>query len=142
MTFRRTQHRRRPPDLTVTLSTDSKFGIRRARSAMRTFLAAKGRADEDALLVTSELVTNSIVHAGGVRALHAWLERGGTRLRIEVIDDCLDPPRVKTAAATGGRGLGIIDAVSSGAWGFDVGATSKRVWCELPLAVPRPGKTP
>jgi anti-sigma regulatory factor (Ser/Thr protein kinase) len=117
----------------VSLSTNSTHGPARARRAMRSFLAATGRASEDAMLATSELVTNAVLHAGGVRALHAWLERDGTQLRIEVVDGSPVVPRMTAGTAAGGRGLGIIDAISSGLWGCDVGAGSKRVWCEVPV---------
>jgi anti-sigma regulatory factor (Ser/Thr protein kinase) len=98
----------------------------------------KWRLDRDtheaAVLIVSELVTNAVVHTASVRVvceLH-FLDR---RLRIAVQDQGHQPggPRLsRTADDEHGRGLLLVDAMSS-AWGsHDAGNASGRiVWAEL-----------
>jgi hypothetical protein len=105
-------------------------------------------AAADAVLLVSELVTNSVVHAnvGPRRALIVELTTLDDRLRIAVTDPgsrlrpCLLPSDPETP---GGLGLVVVDELCE-AWGTwqDVGST--RVWCELlldpslPSAVTKP----
>ncbi|MER6106465.1 ATP-binding protein [Streptomyces sp. NPDC001832] len=92
-------------------------------------------AHEAAILIVSELVTNAMVHTGSARVvceLHC-LDR---RLRIAVQDQGRQPggPRLcRTADDEHGRGLLLVDAMSS-SWGSrDAGNGSGRiVWAELP----------
>jgi len=77
-------------------------------------------AEEDIVLVASELCTNAVRHATGRPsgvALRAWVE--GTDLVIEVEDDGTGPlewpaelDRLPEPAAEGGRGLFLVDAFS------------------------------
>ncbi|WP_405683103.1 ATP-binding protein [Streptomyces sp. NBC_00057] len=97
------------------------------------------RLDEDAreaaILIVSELVTNAVVHTESARVvceLHC-LDR---RLRIAVQDQGHQPggPQLcRTADDEHGRGLLLVDAMSS-SWGSrDAGYGSGRiVWAELP----------
>ncbi|MFI8362158.1 ATP-binding protein [Streptomyces sp. NPDC085612] len=55
----------------------------------------------DALLVTSELVTNAVRHGGGLLAFDAALCAGGTGLRIAVTDATSAPPPDPASAAPG-----------------------------------------
>lgn len=82
-----------------------------------------GRVVDDAVLVLSELVTNSIQHgapkSGGL--LDVWWDVRKDRLRIGVQDggpQTLLTPRPLTADDTGGRGLFIVDHVCD-AWQVD-----------------------
>ncbi len=83
-----------------------------------------------AVLLTSELVTNAIVHGGS----SARVRMVGTRhrLRVEVGDDnpCLPSPRERSDEATGGRGLAIVDALAWH-WGASPDNRGKVVWFEL-----------
>jgi anti-sigma regulatory factor (Ser/Thr protein kinase) len=105
-----------------------------ARLATRDVLAAwqlAGLADTAVLLV-SELVTNSVRHA--CTSLALCLEIAGTSLRIEVHDH--DPrrpqPRTPDGLEESGFGLVLVDALAS-KWGVYGTATGKAVWAELRL---------
>ncbi len=86
---------------------------------------------EDALLVISELTTNAITHAeSGCRVR---LALNSATLRIDVLDGGSGTPEPHAATTTdeGGRGLAIVDAVTS-AWGLEiVPGNGKLVWAEL-----------
>lgn len=115
----------------------------RARRHVLAQLAGEVPAERasDAALIVSELVTNSVVHAGcGTQEL-LFVELTGLegRLRIAVVDPGSgDEPRMvpPRADAAGGLGLRLVDQLST-AWGYardTTGAT--RVWCEVPLDQP------
>ena len=80
---------------------------------------------DDAVLITTELVTNAIVHAG--TTFHVVVELQGRLLRIAVVDGCTRPPRRRTDR---GRGLRIVTrtALRWGWWEYDTGKT---VWAEM-----------
>ena len=89
-----------------------------------------------AILVVSELITNAVVHTASERVV-CELRCLGRRLRIAVQDQGHLPggPRLsRTADDEHGRGLLLVDAMSS-AWGsHDAGdASGRTVWAELPL---------
>jgi anti-sigma regulatory factor (Ser/Thr protein kinase) len=89
-------------------------------------------------LIISELVTNSVRHAnvGPQQTLTVECTGLPDRLRVTVTDPGSDfQPRLRTPdhPAAGGRGLRIVESLSS-AWGVlrgSAGTTS--VWCELPF---------
>lgn len=88
-----------------------------------------------AVLIVSELVTNAVVHTASTRVV-CELSRRERRLRIAVQDQGHQPggPRLSPGADDEhGRGLLLVDAMSS-AWGsHDAGNASGRiVWAELP----------
>jgi CheY-like chemotaxis protein/anti-sigma regulatory factor (Ser/Thr protein kinase) len=113
---------------------------RLARRFVRETLVTWGVAADsldDALLVVSELVTNAVVHARTDCELRLGLSPGS--VRIEVVDggggtpDPLPPSRTRPH----GRGLNLIDAVTS-AWGVDPRTGGgKLVWAEIPRRVVR-----
>lgn len=86
---------------------------------------------DTALLLTSEIVTNALVHAEG--EIELALQRiGDGRVRVEVCDSShavpLYPPRA--ARATAGRGLALVDALAA-RWGVQLLDDGKSVWFEL-----------
>jgi anti-sigma regulatory factor (Ser/Thr protein kinase) len=92
---------------------------------------------EDARLLTSELVTNAVVHGRGAIGLNALLDED--RLMIEVIDqgDGFERTvRQHGLDAVGGNGLNIVDRLAS-RWGIHAG--SSHVWFELERPGPRLG---
>ena len=93
--------------------------IPEARAFVRETLYRWGETSvvNDALLVTSELFTNAVLHGSGRVDIYVTPERW---------------PRPGARPALGGRGLGIVDAVAS-TWGnnFDP-AGRTRVWAEMP----------
>jgi anti-sigma regulatory factor (Ser/Thr protein kinase) len=106
-----------------------------ARLATREVLAAWQLAElaDTALLLVSELVTNSVRHACTSLALR--LEVAGTSLRIEVRDH--EPrrpqPRTPDGLEESGFGLVLVDALAS-KWGVYDTTTGKAVWAELRLS--------
>jgi anti-sigma regulatory factor (Ser/Thr protein kinase) len=97
-----------------------------------------GDLQEVASLLVSELVTNSVVHAGSDIELTLYSE--GPQVRFEVRDgstrapvDLHVPPR-----SPNGRGVRIVAAMSA-AWGTEsVPGNGKAVWFTLKL--PEPGE--
>lgn len=83
-----------------------------------------------AVLLTSELATNAVVHA------RTWFEvsiRTSERhVRIEVADTNEVVPQMAemTDGAANGRGLRIVDGIAS-SWGVEPGHPGKTVWFEL-----------
>jgi len=112
--------------------------------AARRFLSAQLRhwqvpsdsdAYDSALLCVSEMITNAVVHVGGEARLQVAI--AGARLRLSVRDGSTSRPerRERDLLATGGRGMELLDATAT-AWGVEVAAASKTVWCEFDLPVP------
>jgi anti-sigma regulatory factor (Ser/Thr protein kinase) len=101
-----------------------------------------GAADEpvlvdDAVLLTSELVTNAVVHAGTPVQITCRLADGA----VEVVVSDGHPGRLVPEAPereavpserTGGRGL-LLPAALASAWGVAYGRASKAVWFRLAL---------
>jgi anti-sigma regulatory factor (Ser/Thr protein kinase) len=87
---------------------------------------------DDISLVTTELVTNAVLHA------HSELEvvlKVGDRVRLEVHDRSARLPAMRTSSTltATGRGLRLVELVA-GSWGADPTGAGKVVWCEF--AVP------
>ncbi|MET9495211.1 SpoIIE family protein phosphatase [Streptomyces sp. NPDC006552] len=111
-----------------------------ARSFVRDTLQGWGHADivDDAVVLTSELVTNAVVHAG--TAAEVLCLRAEDHVRIEVSDRYPEReiPLQSSAIAMsspdreGGRGLQLCAALA-GRWGVDYSATHKRVWFQIDL---------
>lgn len=86
----------------------------------------------DALvLLTSELVTNVVAHAG--TACHLGVELLADVVRVSVSDESDEPlqPRHAEPQSESGRGLALVDALSSN-WGVVRRADGKTVWFEVP----------
>ena len=80
-------------------------------------------------LVTSELVTNAVVHAAS--APHVVVGLHERRLVLEVHDSTREAPVVRTSEGrrAGGYGLRLVEALTH-RWGWEPTATGKRVWVE------------
>lgn len=87
---------------------------------------------DTARLLTSELLTNALVHAPG--PLTVSVIRSATELTVEVTDTSSDPPCPRQAAATdeSGRGLALITALAH-KWGTHPHPPGKTVWYTLSL---------
>ncbi len=85
-----------------------------------------------AALLTSELVTNAVVHAGSPATV--VLSRSEAALRVAVIDEGGGMPAVDRARnlSEGGRGLALVDELSA-SWGVIRLGTGKTVWFALRL---------
>ncbi|OEV13046.1 hypothetical protein AN218_05385 [Streptomyces nanshensis] len=111
-----------------------------ARAFVRDTLQGWGLGDivDDAVVLTSELVTNAVVHAG--TAAEVVCLRDGEGVRIEVVDryperelPLQDPAHILGSPdREGGRGLLLCAALASH-WGVDYTAADKRVWFSLDL---------
>jgi anti-sigma regulatory factor (Ser/Thr protein kinase)/GAF domain-containing protein len=92
---------------------------------------------DDAVLLTSELVTNAVVHAGTPVQVTCRLADGAVEV---VVSDghpgrlVPEAPEVEPAPSerTGGRGL-LLPAALASAWGVAYGRASKAVWFRLTL---------
>lgn len=88
----------------------------------------------DTLVVVSELVANAVTHTDSGCLLR--LSRGTSAVRVEVLDDGSGTPEPQPPSASreSGRGLHLIDALTT-AWGIEMVPRDggKVVWAELPL---------
>jgi anti-sigma regulatory factor (Ser/Thr protein kinase) len=120
-----------------------------ARQAVRTWFHSRDCGDDatdTAALLVTELVSNAVVHADG-RSL--WLtvdETIDNVLHVAVRDGShvlpRHAPKVPDVHRTGGRGLFLVEAMST-SWGCEPLGTGKRVWFELPcvtISPSRPGE--
>ncbi|HEX2851034.1 MAG TPA: ATP-binding protein [Acidimicrobiales bacterium] len=88
-------------------------------------------------LLTSEIVTNAVVHAAG--PAEVGVDRVGDAVRVEVVDAASALPDLRHVApdAASGRGLAIVDALAT-RWGVQPRGTSgKVVWFELGTGIAR-----
>jgi len=112
--------------------------VRDARAWVRTDLASSAlprEVVEDALLVVSELVSNSLRHARrlpGDRIGLAWWWHDRS-VTVEVTDgggSSFPVARLPATSAIGGRGLAMVAAVSAD-WGVDRSPAETTVWAVL-----------
>jgi anti-sigma regulatory factor (Ser/Thr protein kinase)/GAF domain-containing protein len=110
------------------------------RDTLQTWLVGGSAADgyelvDDAVLLTSELVTNAVVHAGTQVEVTCKLTDGG----VEVVVSDGHPTRLVPeppenehipAERTSGRGL-LLPAALASAWGVTYGQSAKAVWFRL-----------
>jgi anti-sigma regulatory factor (Ser/Thr protein kinase) len=95
-----------------------------------------GHLAEAADLLTSELVTNAVLHGAEPASLTIYTDReaDGGLLFIEVDDANPDTPDLRGTDenAESGRGLMIVEAVAED-WGCDLTEAGKRVWASLAI---------
>ncbi|GAA4895489.1 ATP-binding protein [Streptomyces coeruleoprunus] len=104
--------------------------VRRALRGLLRHRVAPEPADA-AELLTSELVTNALIHTDHGAVVTATL--GPTALRVEVRDfvpDLPDPYVPASDEGTHGRGLLLVQALAD-AWGVRAQGVGKVVWFEL-----------
>jgi anti-sigma regulatory factor (Ser/Thr protein kinase)/GAF domain-containing protein len=118
------------------------------RDTLRTWQLAGQSASrddlvDDAVLLTSELVTNAVVHAGTPVQVTCRLADGA--VEVVVLDRHpvqLVPDREQSASLaaerTGGRGLMLPSELAS-SWGVTYARTAKAVWFRLGIACPEDG---
>ena len=109
-----------------------------ARSFVRDTLQGWGLADiaDDAVVLTSELVTNAVVHAG--TSANVLCLRASDGVRIEVSDRYPErevpvqtsPVDMGSPDSEGGRGLQLCAALAK-RWGVEYTPTHKMVWFQL-----------
>lgn len=105
---------------------------RLARDFLRssTCVAHSSHVLEDAVLLVSELVTNSVKH-GGPPVVVA-IDCDGDALQVRVRDGSRHLPTPRTAAwdAESGRGLELVQSLSD-AWGVEPDPDGKHVWFKV-----------
>lgn len=122
------------------LHLDDDLGAaRRARAFVRAALS--GEADDglvdDTLLVTSELVSNAVMHAGSASELELRVEPGSVEVRLSDGDPRLPLQRKLLGGPSAqGRGLVLLSGLAQ-RWGVEPRADGKTVWALLTSA-PRP----
>src|SRR5215471_12325998 len=108
-------------------------------------IAGHGLVD-DAVLLTSELVTNAVVHAGTPVEVTCKLADGGVEVVVSDSHPASlvpEPPEHEHARAerTSGYGL-LLPAALASAWGVTYGQSAKAVWFRIGQAQPVPGPGP
>jgi anti-sigma regulatory factor (Ser/Thr protein kinase) len=121
------------PQLRRRLGRADLRAVPEARRALRELLRQWGRTAraDVAELLTSELVTNAIVHTDHDAVLTATV--GPRGLRVEVRDFVARRPRLRVPVAddgTNGRGLFLVQSLAD-AWGVRAHGVGKAVWFEL-----------
>ena len=90
------------------------------------------------MLLTHELVTNSVVHTHS-DSVDVRATCNGETLRVAVIDSATDPPDPRGTPAEppagAGRGLWLVEEMSA-RWGWEQLPEGKRVWFEVPCREP------
>jgi len=85
------------------------------------------------VLLTSEIVTNAVLHASGCVRLRVWLNPAW--VRVEVADSSPVPPTLRNygpEAATG-RGMRLVSTLTT-RWGVDPDPDGKSVWFEVAVS--------
>jgi anti-sigma regulatory factor (Ser/Thr protein kinase) len=123
----------RAPQLRRRLGRADLRAVPEARRALRELLGQWGKHGQSdvAELLTSELVTNAIVHTDHDAVLTATV--GSHGLRVEVRDFVARRPRLRVPVAddgTNGRGLLLVQSLAD-AWGVRPHGVGKAVWFEL-----------
>ncbi|MFI1167750.1 ATP-binding protein [Streptomyces sp. NPDC020801] len=124
--------RRPAPQLRRRLGRADLRAVPEVRRALRELLRHWGRpgTSDVAELLTSELVTNALVHTDDDAVLTATVSARG--LRVEVRDFVARRPRPRTTSNddTGGRGLVLVQSLADD-WGVCAHGVGKSVWFEL-----------
>ena len=123
----------RSPQLRRRLERADLGAVPETRRALRELLRQWGRPgrSEIAELLTSELVTNALVHTDHEAVVTATV--GPRALRVEVRDFVARLPRMRVPATddgTHGRGLVLVQSLAD-AWGVQAHGVGKAVWFEL-----------
>ena len=124
--------------------------VARARRMVSGALGRDHPLHDDCVLLTSEIVTNAVLHSdsGRVGAFTLTVSYTADRVRVSVRDDGSARPPCGCHAdpySPGGRGLPLLEALSR-RWGVTREAGANNVWFELVLdlvgasAVPSDGR--
>ena len=124
-------------DIDLRLSPDLQAPgeARRSVEALRPSL--DGLVADDAVLLVSEIVSNSIRHGSleASDAIEVRIRGSRTMLHVDVIDPGpgFDPERLRPARKNGGWGLWLLDRLAT-RWGVERNGVT-RVWFELVSSV-------
>jgi anti-sigma regulatory factor (Ser/Thr protein kinase) len=124
--------------------------VREARAFVAKALGELHPALENAVLLTSELVTNAVMHSasrcsGGTITIEIGESAGGVRIEVTDAGSDLSAPVVRgDAYASDGHGLFLVQTLSE-QWGYLRSDTGTTVWCWLTAsagAAPGAGQRP
>lgn len=123
-----------PSTLQLTLKGE-KLDARAARRAVLEVVGDNGSIQfvRDAVLLTSELVSNAVIHTEQGCAVTVAFDRREQRLRVEVADSSEELPTMASRSdqgRIGGLGLVLVENVAT-RWGATPTATGKTMWFEL-----------
>ncbi len=102
-----------------------------ARRFVAGALRAAGVTEGEAVpVVVSELVTNSVLHAGTPSTVVVSVDTVSVRIEVHDADPTLPTMRTPTPETVTGRGLVLVDALTD-RWGCAPDGAGKVVWFEL-----------
>ncbi len=106
--------------------------VRAARHLVAERLAGivPGRTCELAVLLTSEVVTNAVLHARGAFVLRLAVRADAVRIEVRDGSARIPAPRPRTLTQEHGRGLYLVVSFAS-RWGWEPNGEGKCVWFEL-----------
>lgn len=113
----------------------ARTGRRWVMDTVRRSGALDGPAAELLELLAGELLANAVIHGPAAGAIVVSTSRDASRVRVAVRDQSPELPRLTEASPTalGGRGVALVDALSS-EWGVDQhDGEGKTVWFTLEL---------
>ena len=82
---------------------------------------------DDAVLLVSELVTNSVLHGGPPVVVAVDCDEATLQVRVRDGSSALPAPRDAAQSDEGGRGLALVAEMSAD-WGVDTEEDGKHVW--------------
>jgi anti-sigma regulatory factor (Ser/Thr protein kinase) len=122
-------------DLRLRPDANSPAEARRSLEALRPGL--NDLLVDDAALLVSEIVSNSVRHASlhETDAIEVRIRGSGSKLRVDVMDPGpgFDPERIQPSRREGGWGLRLLDRLAT-RWGVERNDVTK-VWFELTTPV-------
>lgn len=104
----------------------------RARALVEQLLRRNGFAElvPTATLLTSEVVTNAVLHVGGTIFVRVMCRPSGVRVEVEDTSEQVPVPGDPSHLSASGRGLELVDALATD-WGAIREGAGKIVWFEL-----------
>jgi anti-sigma regulatory factor (Ser/Thr protein kinase) len=119
------------PEASLTLPVEPS-SIGDARQFLRRSLASWGVDEYDlgGPQVLTELATNAALHARSAYTVHLVLEPAALLVEVTDSSPALPQHRHYGVDATTGRGIALVEALSS-AWGVESSPTGKTVWCRV-----------
>lgn len=134
----------RPPGVPTTTVVSLPYDLRapaRARRSVQAVIAGSQLSEEaqaQLVLITSELVTNAIVHGAEPVTLTVTCDAAHITVEVADGDPRADPVRFRDfdgPSGYGGRGLRLVAALTE-AWGVRTEASSKTVWATTKVDAP------
>ena len=117
-----------------------RFAARTGRRWVMDVVRRSGDLDRSAAelleLLAGELLANAVIHGPAAGSIVVSASRDDGQVRVAVRDQSPELPRLTEASPTalGGRGVALVDALSSG-WGVEEHAgEGKTVWFTLDLS--------